>query len=157
MSEHQDRSQLRFILEQVCDGVLELHHIGFTHRTLEPAHVVLNLAPLHVQLISFSNAVPCSQETKYLAKRAPKSVPWLRELVDGATQWDALCIGQLILILEGAIPAPAPVQKFELLRERASKYVEEEHRCENLKLIVKSTILVSSVEEVMTVEMIKEQ
>jgi serine/threonine protein kinase len=71
MSEQRYRSQLRHIMEQVCDGVLELHNIGFTHRALEPAHIVLNLAPLQVQLISFSYAVPCSQETKYLAKRAP--------------------------------------------------------------------------------------
>ena len=48
VSEHRDWSQLQLILEQVCDGVLELHHLGFTHRALEPAHLVLNLAPLNV-------------------------------------------------------------------------------------------------------------
>ena len=48
VSEQRDRSQLQLILEQVCDGVLELHQLGFTHRALEPAHVVLTLAPLNV-------------------------------------------------------------------------------------------------------------
>ena len=42
VSKHSDQSQFQLILEQVCDVVLELHNIGFTHRTLEPAHIPQN-------------------------------------------------------------------------------------------------------------------
>ena len=60
LSESKDRSLLPTIMEQICNGVMELHAIGYTHRALEPSHVVLNLAPLEVRVISFSGALPCS-------------------------------------------------------------------------------------------------
>lgn len=84
LEERRDRSQLPHIMEQVCNGVMELHALGYTHRALEPSHVVLNLAPLEVRLISFSGAVPCSQSSKRNAKIAPLQMPFLRKLQDGA-------------------------------------------------------------------------
>jgi serine/threonine protein kinase len=58
LKEHRDRSQLPTIMEQVCNGALELHALGYTHRALEPSHIVLNLAPFAVRIISFSGALP---------------------------------------------------------------------------------------------------
>ena len=71
-------------MEQVCNGVMELHALGYTHRALEPSHVVIRLAPLEVRVISFSGAIPCSQSSKKYAKMAPSKIPILKELNDGA-------------------------------------------------------------------------
>lgn len=48
------------------------------------SHVVLNLAPLEVRLISFSGTVPYSQSSKRNAKLAPLQKPFLKKLHDGA-------------------------------------------------------------------------
>jgi len=46
LEEHRDPPQLPLILDQVINGLSELHSLGYVHRALDPTHVMLNLAPL---------------------------------------------------------------------------------------------------------------
>ena len=93
MSEHNDRCLLPAIMEQVCNGVMELHALGYTHRALEPSHVVLNLAPLDVKVIRNRKTQPRTKNTKRFANLAPLSLSILKELNDGAQEWDILALG----------------------------------------------------------------
>ena len=56
--DHRDPSQLPLILEQVLNGVNELHTLGYAHRALNPTHVMLNLNPLDVRVINFTRSAP---------------------------------------------------------------------------------------------------
>lgn len=78
LEERRDHSLLPKFMEQICKGLIELHALGYTHRGLEPSHVVVNLAPLEVRIISFSGAVPCTQSSKKYAKLAPLQMPHLK-------------------------------------------------------------------------------
>src|SRR6478672_8803661 len=45
LEEHRDPLQLPLILDQVINGLSELHSLGYVHRTLDATHVMLNFAP----------------------------------------------------------------------------------------------------------------
>ena len=60
LREHRDPSVVPLILNQVIDGLEQLHAMGFVHRDLKPENIVLNLDPLEVRLTDFDVSFPTS-------------------------------------------------------------------------------------------------
>ena len=58
LHDHRDSTSLTLIMEQVVNGVSELHSLGYAHRALDPTHVMLNLNPLDVRVINFTKSFP---------------------------------------------------------------------------------------------------
>ena len=55
---HRDPNLIPMILDQVINGVDELHHLSYVHRKLNLDHIVMNADPLEVKIIDFKESIP---------------------------------------------------------------------------------------------------
>jgi len=54
---HRDPLILPLILQQIVEGLIQLHDFGYTHRDLKPENILLNLDPLEVRISDFTTSV----------------------------------------------------------------------------------------------------
>ena len=50
------------IINQLWDGLIQLHELGWVHRDLKPENIVIQHFPFEIRLIDFNRAVPTSDK-----------------------------------------------------------------------------------------------
>jgi serine/threonine protein kinase len=73
---HRDPLVLPLILQQVVEGLIQLHSLGYTHRDLKPENILLNLDPLEVRINDFSTATLTTQRFTGSVKGSAGYVPY---------------------------------------------------------------------------------
>lgn len=85
---------------QVCQGVQELHKIGYVHRDLKPENVVVSFMPLQVKIIDFNRALPAETDTTGTVKGTFGYFPEREDWRDGSTKWDVWAIAVMMMELD---------------------------------------------------------
>ena len=99
---HRDPLILPLILQQIVEGLIQLHSLGYVHRDLKPENILLNLDPLEVRINDFSTSIPRTQKFTGTIRGSPGYVPIKALWNDGSLAWDLYTLG--VIIIESAMP-----------------------------------------------------
>jgi serine/threonine protein kinase len=153
---HRNTRDLNKILISAATGLKELHKMGYVHRDFKPDNIVLNLKPLSVKLIDFNRATLITQETRGTVRGTPGYFPMRDELRDGSIYWDIWSLGAVILECDMEIDEYKQVMTERAGLLKAEKHLEKVGVCNNIKAIIRGTIMKARINEMMKLDEIIE-
>lgn len=110
---------------------------------------MINIKPLEVRLIDFNRSVLRIVETRGHIRGTEGYFPETGSLRDGSTKWDVYAMAAVILECDLEKDAYYGVRSVKEARYVISKYLEEQGVCEHMKHLIKRTILVGNVNDIM--------
>jgi len=156
LSSKREARLLNRILLLACEGMKQLHTLGYVHRDIKPDNIVINLKPLEVRLIDFNRSILRTVDTRGHIRGTEGYFPETGSLRDGSTKWDVYAMAAVILECDLDKDAYYGVRSVKEARYVIAKYLEEPGVCKHMKHMIKRTILVGNMNDIMEVDELTE-
>lgn len=155
LSDNRCQRQISQIVQQIVEGIEELHKLGYVHRDLKPENIMLNFQPLRVYIIDFNRAQRVQASAQGNVYGTPGYFPEREDWRDGDTQWDIWALA--VIIIESDMPRN---DYFSCRGERDSKqrikqYLDKNKINGGLRELAYSTIIKPIQDNQQTIETIK--
>lgn len=152
LQKHRDYRQLPRMLSLVAEGLKQLHSLGYVHRDLKPENIVVNLKPLEVRLIDFNRAFLQVASTKGTVRGTPGYFPMKENLKDGSVYWDIWALAAIVLECEMELNSYMAINSERGTVLKLEKYLEEKDTCKHIRNLLRTSILVGRINEMITLD-----